>query len=422
MISALTDLNRVYLSASLAALPLLALWSLRRRSQRLAMANVPSKTVVIVGAAWAGINVAHGLLKQVPNVKVVLINPSEEFYFNIASPRIIARPNAFTREKYMYSIPDLFDKYPSEVKAGFEFVIGEATAIDVKGKTVSVTEGAETSRDIAYDYLVISSGSTSKATLGGDSLKVPFKASKDSNTDSDIKNSQDAIQAAKSVIIGGAGAVGVEFAAELAEERPDVKVTLVTPTDRVLPTLKDGPRAKAAKVLKSKGIEIVTKEAVESARFDAAANNWTVTLTTGQILTADVYVTAAGAVPNNEFIPSALLDEDGWVDVDRHFRASRIPLSANIYAVGDITSHPQRIASRMPTLTGTVVSNLKADILGKGSRATFDAAKQGVLLAVPLGKSDGTGQMGWIVLPGFVLAFFKGKDYMTGIGKKLVYG
>jgi NADH dehydrogenase FAD-containing subunit len=40
------------------------------------MAKVPSKTVVIVGAAWAGINVAHGLLKQVPNVKVSLIDPS----------------------------------------------------------------------------------------------------------------------------------------------------------------------------------------------------------------------------------------------------------------------------------------------------------------------------------------------------------
>lgn len=325
----------------------------------------------------------------------------------------------------MYPIQELFDKYPAEVKAGFEFILGKATAIDIERKKVSVTESAaETERDIPYDYLVISSGSTSKATLGGDSLslKVPFKASKDSNTDIDIKSAQDAIQAAKSVIIGGAGAVGVEFAAELAEERPDIQVTLITPTDRVLPTLKNGPRAKAEKVLKAKGIEIVTKEAVEAARFDSVANNWTVTLTTGNTMTADAYVHAAGVVPNNEFIPSALLDEDGWVEVDRHFRASRIPLSANIYAVGDITSHTQRIASRMTTLTGAVVSNLKADILGKGTRSTFDAAKASVLLAVPLGKSDGTGQMGWIVFPGFVLAIFKGKDYMTGMGKKLVSG
>lgn len=325
----------------------------------------------------------------------------------------------------MYPIQELFDKYPDEVKAGFEFVLGKATAIDVQGKKVAVTETNQgTERDIPYDYLVISSGSTSKAALGGDSLslKVPFKASKDSNTDIDIKNAQDAIQAAKSVIIGGAGAVGVEFAAELAEERPDIQVTLITPTDRVLPTLKNGPRAKAEKVLKAKGIEIVTKEAVETTRFDSAANNWTVTLTTGNTMTADVYIHAAGVVPNNEFIPSALLDEDGWVEVDRHFRASRIPLSAKIYAVGDITSQPQRIASRMSTLTAAVVSNLKADIVGKGSRSTFDAAKQSVLLAVPLGKSDGTGQMGWIVFPGFVLAIFKGKDYMTGMGKKLVSG
>lgn len=82
MISAqLTHLNRVYLTTvSLAALPLFALWYFRRRrNQRIEMSKVPSKTVVIVGAAWAGINVAHGLLKQVPNVKVVLINPSGKF-------------------------------------------------------------------------------------------------------------------------------------------------------------------------------------------------------------------------------------------------------------------------------------------------------------------------------------------------------
>jgi hypothetical protein len=74
----LTDLNRVYLTVSLAALPLLALWCFRRRrrNHRIAMAKVPSKTVVIVGASWAGINVAHGLLKQVPNVNVVLVSPS----------------------------------------------------------------------------------------------------------------------------------------------------------------------------------------------------------------------------------------------------------------------------------------------------------------------------------------------------------
>lgn len=80
-----TQLPRVYLTVSLAALPLFTLWALRRRSQRIAMAKVPSKTVVIIGAAWAGINVAHGLLKQVPNVNVVLINPTGESHIHLNS-------------------------------------------------------------------------------------------------------------------------------------------------------------------------------------------------------------------------------------------------------------------------------------------------------------------------------------------------
>lgn len=73
-----------YISASLATFPLLALWSWRQRRlnaiEAANMAQTPAKTVrvVIIGGSWAGINVAHGLLKQVPNAKVVLINPTGE--------------------------------------------------------------------------------------------------------------------------------------------------------------------------------------------------------------------------------------------------------------------------------------------------------------------------------------------------------
>lgn len=75
--------QRIYISASLVALPLFVLWSWRQRRlnaiEATAMAQVPTKTVVIIGASWAGINVAHGLLKEAPNAKVVLVNPSGMF-------------------------------------------------------------------------------------------------------------------------------------------------------------------------------------------------------------------------------------------------------------------------------------------------------------------------------------------------------
>lgn len=71
--------QRIYISASLVALPLFVLWSLRQRRLNIEateMAQTPTKTVVIIGASWAGIPVAHGLLKEVPSAKVVLVNPS----------------------------------------------------------------------------------------------------------------------------------------------------------------------------------------------------------------------------------------------------------------------------------------------------------------------------------------------------------
>ena len=50
-------------------------------------------TVAIIGASYAGLHIAHSLL-TVPDVKVVLVNPSTVFYWNIAAPRIVAKAKA----------------------------------------------------------------------------------------------------------------------------------------------------------------------------------------------------------------------------------------------------------------------------------------------------------------------------------------
>ena len=81
----MTDLTnqQIYISASLVALPLFVLWSWRQRRLNIEaaeMAQAPTKTVVIIGGSFAGIGVAHGLLKEVPSAKVVLVNPSGMLY------------------------------------------------------------------------------------------------------------------------------------------------------------------------------------------------------------------------------------------------------------------------------------------------------------------------------------------------------
>ncbi|EED17735.1 AMID-like mitochondrial oxidoreductase, putative [Talaromyces stipitatus ATCC 10500] len=417
----LTNNQRIYLSASLVALPLFVLWSWRQRRlnaiEAAEMAQTSPKTVVVIGASWAGINTTHGLLKEVPSAKVVLINPSDEFYFNIASPRLVSKPGEIPREKYIYPIAPLFDKYPN-AKKNFEFVQGKATAIDLEGKNVSVQESTGTSRTIAYDYLVIASGSTSNATTGTGSFQVPFKQSSSTKVEAELKTAQETIKSAKSIIIGGAGAVGVEFAGELAEARPDLEITLVTNTDNVLFGLREPTRQKAAKILKQKKVKILTNKAVTSAAPDSTTGKWTVTTADGQTLTADIYVSTVGVVPNNEFIPASLLNKDGWVEVDTHFASKA---NSSVYAVGDITHYSARLVSRVAGQVSVLISNLKADITGKGKRGVYKT-EQSLMVVMPMGKSTGTGQLGNFTPPGFLVSFVKGKDYFTGSGKKFIAG
>lgn len=78
--------SRLLVSISLVAVPLIAFWSRRQftvkvREDSAAMSQSPSKTVVVIGASWAGIKVTHALLKEAPNTKIVLVNPAGTDYF-----------------------------------------------------------------------------------------------------------------------------------------------------------------------------------------------------------------------------------------------------------------------------------------------------------------------------------------------------
>lgn len=374
-------------------------------------------TVVIVGGSYSGIEVAHSILKEIPDTKVVLINPSRKVYFNVAAPRILAKPSAIAPESYSLPIEKQFEKHSS---SSFEFVHAAATSIDQKAKTVSV-DGSE-SRAISYDYLVIASGSTSSSTLGQSGIPAPFKPTELDELDAAIKKAQDAIASAKSIIIGGAGPVGVELAGEIAEASSQgagkKSITIVSATKQLLPMLKPSAGAAAEQILRGKGVKVLAARRVEKAELDATSNKWAVTLDGDEAIEADAYISTTGAIPNNKFVPPEFLSNEGWVEVDDGFRVkssagsddkSAPPLP--IYAVGDITSHGPRVLTKISGQTPILVANLKADISNGGKRLTY-APSTSLLMVVPVGKSTGTGQLGGWVPWGFLVGFMKGKDFL----------
>lgn len=379
--------------------------------------------VVIVGAGAAGLVIAHSLLQGVPNAKIILVNPSQTFYWNIASPRIVAKPKAFKPEQYLLPIKDAFAQYSNEK---FEFVLGTATAINVAGKTVAVTlNGSGDSKDLSYDHLVIASGSTNPSTTGAvTGTSIPFKPSNRDDMKQIVEAAQQQIANAKEIVIGGAGPVGVELAGELAEGLGNkATITLISSADRVLPMIKASASALGEKKLKEKNVKIITSAKVTGAEASTdGTKSWIVTLDNGEKLSADVYIPTTGAIPNNSFIPAEFLDSNGWVKVDKELRVQSSDGSAlPIYAVGDINTNNMRLSFKATEQAKIAVTNIKADIAGSGERKSYDQGDS-IMMIVPVGETGGTGQLFGMTPFSFMVKFVKGKDYFVSKAPQYLAG
>ncbi|KAI3012870.1 hypothetical protein CBS147352_5512 [Aspergillus niger] len=345
-------------------------------------------SVIVIGGSHAGLAVSHKLLRQTPRAAITLINPSDEYYFNIAAPRFLVKPESLPPSKYLYSIPDAFREYP---EGSFISVKGLVTKIDYSTKSVKVALSTTTSATMissfGFDYLVIASGSSTPATLGTAGVKLPFKATDFEDTRKAIQEAQIKLSTAKTILVGGAGPLGVEIAGELAEAR--------------------GPQ----------------NTSVEDATYEASTQTWKVKLSSGQTYIVDAYIATTGTVPNNDFIPKNCLNEQGWVNVDNQLRVVQDGASRNdTYAVGDITCLPYRLLSRVSLQGQTVASNIAAAIERRSPLMTYSAKAQKRMMVVPVGQSTGTGHIGRWTLFGCLVWWFKGKDFLTYEAPKFLRG
>jgi NADH dehydrogenase len=143
------------------------------------------------------------------------------------------------------------------------------------------------------------------------------------------------------VVIGGAGATGVELAGELAEMMPRLAKDRGLPPDRpaVLlveagPTILDGSSPqliqKAAKVLSDLGVLVRTNAAIGAATADGFQ------LKDGQLVEGGVFVWTGGLKAPDLVAESGLpTGHNGRVKVDQYLRALDHP---EIYIAGDLAS------------------------------------------------------------------------------------
>jgi dihydrolipoamide dehydrogenase len=214
--------------------------------------------------------------------------------------------------------------------------------------TVEVALNSGGTETVSFDDVIISTGASTRL-LPGTSLSGRVVTYEEQILDPDLP---------ASIIIAGAGAIGVEFAYVLANY--GVKVTIVEFLDRMLPLEDSDVSKELAKRFRKYGVEVLTSTKVES--IDDSGTQVTVTVNKdGQqaTLTADRVLQAIGFAPNTEDLGletiGVELTERGAIAIDDRMRTN-VP---HVYAIGDVTA--KLMLAHVAEAQGVVAAETIAD-------------------------------------------------------------
>ncbi|MBS1833100.1 MAG: dihydrolipoyl dehydrogenase [Acidobacteria bacterium] len=167
----------------------------------------------------------------------------------------------------------------------------------------------------------------------------------------------------QSMLVIGAGAVGVEFASIFS--RFGTKVTVLEMLPRLVPVEDEEVSKELEKYFKKHGIRCETGTKAENIRHTATGVALTATLANGQVeeMEAECLLVAIGRKPNTENVgleTTAVQLDRGFVKVDEYQRTAE----PNVYAIGDIVAGTPQLA-HVATMEGMIAC---ATIAGKPAR------------------------------------------------------
>jgi NADH dehydrogenase len=291
-------------------------------------------------------------------------------------------------------------------KHHYEFQLGRMSGLDRAAKKLIIApfldeEGVEVvpERHVSYDTLVIAVGSTANdfGTPGAqdnclflDSLK---QARRFHNLmlNAFLRKNHEALQGAEhtlNISIIGAGATGVELAAELrlaSRELPvygmshlqasDISITVIEAADRILPALPVRLSAAATRELERQNVQVLTGQPVSEVRQNS------IIMKNGTELASEMTIWAAGIKA-----PAFLAELEG-LEVNRSNQlvveqTLQTTQDTDIFALGDCSACPQPDSDR-PVPPRAQAAHQQADTLFKTLCNRLDGGK-----AVPFVYKD----------------------------------
>jgi NAD(P)H-nitrite reductase large subunit len=271
---------------------------------------------VIIGAGAAGMTAAEVLRKFDPNASItVLDGEGEGPYARMAIPYLLSNQIDETGTRLRRD-PDHYRKLRIDIEKA------RATALDAAGSAVRLADG----RVLPYDRLLIATGSVpSREKIEGIDLPGVHTCW----TLADARAIIASLSPGARVVQMGAGFVGCIIIQGLVSR--GAQLTILVRSGRMVSRMMP-PKASEmiAAWCQSKGVRIMGK--TQTAKVERDGNALKVTLTTGEVLPADVYLSAVGVKPGIDFLAGSGIAIQAGIVVDERMR-SNLP---GVYAAGDV--------------------------------------------------------------------------------------
>ena len=312
------------------------------------------KQIIVIGSGAAGMSAASSAKRADPQAKVIVFTEDEHIAY---SPCVI--PWAIEGKTGWDDII-MHDAAYYKKERDIEVITRTSvTAVDGANKTVTAGE-----KTYNYDSLVIATGGTVFIPpIEGKDLKGVYVV----RTINDGKAIQDALKTAKTVVIGGAGVIGLEMALSLKEMGKEVIV--IEMMDQVIPRIADKDMADPVqKYLEEKGIKFVMKAPIQAVKGKDKVEGVTAA---GSDYTCDMVIFATG-VRANLTIPKMLeldIGQLGAVAVAPTMQPyKRGRLVSDVFLAGDV------VQCQSAVMPGPTMSQLGSTAVRQGIIAGANAA------------------------------------------------
>ena len=285
------------------------------------MGDIPQR-IVILGAGQAGAQTAVSLRQLGHTGEIVLIGDEPEPPYQRPPLSKGYLKGELERERLYLKGDDYYQEHDVKLRLGLR-----AETIDTAQNSVMLSNG----ETLGWDALVIATGARARK-LNAPGADLPGVL--ELRTLADIDLLKPHARAGVSVLVVGAGYIGLEAAAALTQMGVKVKVLEAAP--QVLGRV-TGPEIGGFFLDKHRasGVEIML-----GARLDGfVGENGKLTgarLASGEVIACDVALVGIGVIPNMEIAQQAGLACGNGVIVDDHARTSH----PDIYAIGDVALRP----------------------------------------------------------------------------------